>query len=70
MCFKLFLYFTGPLKLVREVFEQVKPGLSSFADDPKKVGLVEVVIICTLERLLLRCTGSKTDTLDLRKEFG
>ncbi|CAG2258153.1 ENTPD5_6 [Mytilus edulis] len=27
---------SGPLKLVREVFEQVKPGLSSFADDPKK----------------------------------
>ncbi|CAC5418874.1 ENTPD5_6 [Mytilus coruscus] len=26
----------GPLKLVREVFEQVKPGLSSYADDPKK----------------------------------
>lgn len=44
--FKLFIYtyyysfIGGSLELEDELFVQVKPGLSSFADDPKKVNIV------------------------------
>jgi len=34
-------HFTGtPLRLLNETFEQVKPGLSSYADDPMQVKLL------------------------------
>lgn len=35
-----YYFIGGSLELEDELFVQVKPGLSSFADDPKKVNVI------------------------------
>ena len=40
-CYQYMLYFSlltgGSLELVKEIFQEVKPGLSSYAEDPMQV---------------------------------
>lgn len=40
-----YYFIGGSLELEDELFVQVKPGLSSFVDDPKKVNVLSKLII-------------------------
>jgi hypothetical protein len=37
MIISILFVISGPFKLVKELFQEVKPGLSYYADNPKKV---------------------------------
>jgi len=45
-----YYFIGGSLELEDELFVQVKPGLSSFADNPKKVNVVLLELI-----IIVRC---------------
>ena len=50
----VFVIYTGEHELMEELFEQIKPGLSAYANDPRKASYISKHILCSTSFFLFK----------------